>query len=118
MMKRSVQKMMSVLTALCLMLGLCAGATAQTAADFEALAPLMDLVAAASWYSPDMPESVYGADTSLSATFVNAFFGVLFFFNENFNAIHFFHLYISLIITIRCYQSNMPFRINHPACNE
>ena len=76
MMKRSVQKMMSVLTALCLMLGLCAGATAQTAADFEALAPLMDLVAAASWYSPDMPESVYGADTSLSATFVNAFFSL------------------------------------------
>lgn len=75
MMNRSVQKMISVLMALCMMLGMCSNACAQTA-DFEALVPLMDLVAAASWYSPNAPESVPGAEDELSLSFVDAFFSV------------------------------------------
>lgn len=72
---RSVQKMISVLMVVCMALGLCTGAMAQTA-DFEALVPLMDLVAAASWYSPNAPESVPGAEDELSLSFIDAFFSV------------------------------------------
>lgn len=75
MMKRTVQKMISVLMILCMALGMCTSAMAQSA-DFEALIPLMDLVAAASWYSPNAPESVPGAEDELSLSFVDAFFSV------------------------------------------
>ena len=75
MMKRSVQKILSVLMSLCLLFGLCAGANAQTA-DFEALLPLMDLVATASWHSPNAPERVPGADGELSLSFIDAFFAL------------------------------------------
>lgn len=77
MMNRSVQKMLSVLMTLCLILGVCTGAMAQTAtADFEALIPLMDLVSSASWYSPNAPEGVPGADGELSLSFIDTFFAV------------------------------------------
>lgn len=77
MMKRSVQKMLSVLMVLCLALGLCAGAHAQAAtADFEALIPLMDLVATASWHSPNAPERVPGAEGELSLSFIDTFFAL------------------------------------------
>jgi len=75
MMKRSVQKLISLLMVMCMALGVCTGAMAQTA-DFEALVPLMDLVAAASWYSPNAPEGVPGAEDELSLSFVDAFFSV------------------------------------------
>ncbi len=75
MMKRSVRKLISVLMIACMLLGLCTGAMAQSA-DFEALVPLMDLVAAASWYSPNAPEGVPGAEDELSLSFVDAFFSV------------------------------------------
>ena len=75
MMNRSVQKMLSVLMVICVMLGLCTGAMAQTA-DFDALVPLMDLVAAASWYSPNAPERVTGAGDELSLSFIDTFFAV------------------------------------------
>ena len=42
---------------LCLAMGFCTAAAAQSAmADFETLVPLMDLVCAASQYSPNAPE--------------------------------------------------------------
>ena len=46
MMNRGVQKVFSMLLILCMTLGLCTAAAAQStnAADFEALVPLMDLV--------------------------------------------------------------------------
>lgn len=75
MMNRGVQKMISLLMVVCMTLGICAGAMAQTA-DFEALVPLMDLVASASWHSPNAPESVPGAEDELSLSFIDAFFSV------------------------------------------
>ena len=78
MMKHTVQKVLSLVAALCLALGL-TGAAAESAgsvADFEALTPVMDLVCAASQYSPNAPESVPGADGSLTVSFSDAFFKV------------------------------------------
>ena len=76
-MKHGVQKLMSVLLTLCMVMAMCSFASAQTAAaDFEALLPLMDVVCAASQYSPNAPENVGGADSELSASFVDAFFKV------------------------------------------
>lgn len=75
--KHGLQKLLSVLLTLCLTLGLCTAALGQSAAaDFEALIPLMDLVCAASQYSPNAPESVPGADGELSLSFIDAFFKV------------------------------------------
>lgn len=77
MMNRGVQKVFSMLLILCLAMGFCTAAAAQSAmADFETLVPLMDLVCAASQYSPNAPESVPGADGMLSVTFADAFFKV------------------------------------------
>ena len=75
-MKRSVRKVLSVLMILCVAIGLCTSAVAQTAADFDALLPLMDLVSAASLYSANAPEAVPGSDGELSVSFVDAFFAV------------------------------------------
>ena len=68
----------SMLLILCMTLGLCTAAAAQStnAADFEALVPLMDLVCSASQYSPNAPESVPGADGQLTVSFTDAFFKV------------------------------------------
>ena len=71
-----MKKVFSMLLTLCLMLGVCTAATAQSTADFEALIPLMDLVCSASQYSAKGPESVPGADGMLTDTFVDAFFKV------------------------------------------
>lgn len=78
MMNRGVQKVLSMLLILCLAMGISMGAVAEnaTVADFEALVPLMDLVCAASQYSPNAPESISGADSELTASFVDAFFKV------------------------------------------
>ena len=67
-----MKKLLSMLLTLCLTLSLCTAGYAQTA-DFEALMPLMDLVSAAALNSPNAPESVPGADGTLSNTFVDAF---------------------------------------------
>lgn len=74
MMNRGVQKVLSMLLILCLAMGISMGAVAETTADFEALVPLMDLVCAASQYSPNAPEAVSGADSELTVSFVDAFF--------------------------------------------
>lgn len=75
--KHGLQKLLSVLLALCLALGLWTSALGQSAtADFEALIPLMDLVCAASQYSPNAPESVPGADGELTLSFIDTFFKV------------------------------------------
>lgn len=71
-----MKKVLSMLLSLCLMLGVCTAASAQSTADFEALIPLMDLVCAASQYSAKGPESVPGADGALTDTFVEAFLKV------------------------------------------
>ena len=79
MMNRTVRKVISLVAALCLALTAGAGALAEGAqdmADFEALTPLMDLVCAASQYSPNAPESVPGADGVLTVSFTDAFFKV------------------------------------------
>ena len=79
MMNRTVRKVISLAAALCLALAVGTGAVAETAqnvADFEALIPLMDLVSAASQYSPNAPESVPGADGVLTVSFTDAFFKV------------------------------------------
>ena len=76
MMNRGVQKVLSMLLTLCLVLGISVGAVAETKADFEALVPLMDLVCAASQYSPNAPESISGSDSELTVSFVDAFFKV------------------------------------------
>jgi len=75
-MKQSIRKLISGMMILCMVFGLCAGAVAQTTADFDALLPVMDLVSAASLYSANAPEAVPGADGELSAAFVDAFFAV------------------------------------------
>lgn len=66
-----MKKLLSLLLTICLLVG-AAPAFAQSA-DFEALMPLMDLVSAAALNSPNAPESVPGADGTLSETFVDAF---------------------------------------------
>lgn len=78
MMNRSFKKVFSVLLVLCLALGLTVNAGAETvvAADFEAMLPVMDLVCMASQYSPNAPETVPGAGSELSVSFVDAFFKV------------------------------------------
>ena len=76
MMNRGVQKVFSMLLILCLALGMCTAASAQSAADFEALVPLMDLVCSASQYSAKGPETVTGADGVLTESFVDAFLKV------------------------------------------
>ncbi len=76
MMNRGVQKVLSMLLILCLAMGISVGAVAQTTADFEVLVPLMDLVCSASQYSPNAPESVGGADSELSQSFIDAFMKV------------------------------------------
>ena len=76
MMNRGVQKVFSLLLALCLALGAGVCAVAESTADFEQLIPLMDLVCAASQYSPNAPESVPGADGALTVSFTDAFFKV------------------------------------------
>ena len=79
MINRTVRKVISLVAALCLALTAGAGALAegtQGMADFEALTPLMDLVCAASQYSPNAPESVPGADGVLTVSFTDAFFKV------------------------------------------
>ncbi len=71
------RKMISLLLSLCMLLGLYTGASAQSsAADFDALVPLMDLVATASWHSPNAPERVPGADGELSLSFIDAFVAI------------------------------------------
>lgn len=77
MMNHGVQKLFSLLLTLCLALGLCSAASAQSAtADFEALVPLMDLVCSASQYSPNAPETIPGADGEMTLSFIDAFFKV------------------------------------------
>lgn len=73
-MKRS--KVLSIVMVLCMILGLTAGAAAQSTADFDALLPVMDLVSAASLYAANAPETVPDATGELSASFVDAFFSV------------------------------------------
>ena len=48
-----------LLLILCMSLGLCTAAVAQSTntADFDALVPVMDLVCSASQYSPNAPET-------------------------------------------------------------
>lgn len=78
MMNRGVQKVFSMLLILCMCLGVCTAAVAQSTntADFEALVPLMDLVCSASEYSPNAPESIPGAEGQLTVSFTDAFFKV------------------------------------------
>lgn len=81
----TVRKMLSMLLTLCLVLGMGMSAmaegednalNAQSTADFEMLYPLMDLVASASMYSVNAPETVPGADGTLAVSFTDAFFKV------------------------------------------
>lgn len=78
MMNRTVRKVISLAAALCMALGatVAMAEAPASAADFEALTPLMDLVCAASQYSPNAPESVPGADGTLTVSFTDAFFKV------------------------------------------
>jgi len=73
MMKHGVQKLISLMMTLCLLMGLFGAAQA---ADFDALSPLMDLVSAASFYSANAPESVPGEDGMLTVSFTDAFFKI------------------------------------------
>ena len=61
---------------LCLMLGLvgAAGATQSQTSDFDALKPFMDLVASAAMSAADEPEVVGNEETTLTPTFIAAFF--------------------------------------------
>lgn len=72
-MKHIVQKLISLMMILCLLLGAAPAALAQTA-DFDVLLPLMDLVCAASTYSANAPESVPGMDGVLTVSFTDEFF--------------------------------------------
>ena len=72
MMKNIVRKMLSLMLTLCMMPGVIAGASAQTA-DFEVLMPLFDLICAASELSANGPEKVPGADGQLTTSFVDSF---------------------------------------------
>lgn len=62
--------------ALCLLVGAygVAGASQAQVSDFDALSPLMDLVAAAAFSAGDDPESVGNAETTLTPMFIAAFF--------------------------------------------
>lgn len=75
---RFTKRILAIAMAACVLLSACAlaeGGVAQpgSPADFEALYPLMDLVAAASMYSVNAPDTVPGADGALSLPFVDAF---------------------------------------------
>lgn len=76
-MKHGVQKLISLMTALCLLLSVSSAALAQTA-DFDALSPLMDLVCAAAVYAGDSsaPQTVPGAEGMLTVAFTDAFFKI------------------------------------------
>ncbi len=79
MMNRTVLKVLSLTLALCMALGMSASALAEgtaSVAGFEALLPIMDLVCAASQYSPNAPESVPGEEGALSVAFTDALFKV------------------------------------------
>lgn len=70
---RCVQKMLSLLMSLCMMMSL-SGAMAQSDGEFDALLPLMDLVCAASLISPSAPENVPGEGEQLTSTFAGTLF--------------------------------------------
>lgn len=70
---RCVQKMLSLLMSLCMMMSL-SGAMAQSDGEFDALLPLMDLVCAASLTSPSAPENVPGEGEQLTSTFAGTLF--------------------------------------------
>jgi hypothetical protein len=61
---------------LCLVLGgvSFAGAEQTETSDFEALLPLLDLVASAAMTAGDEPEVIGNEETTLSAAYVSAFF--------------------------------------------
>lgn len=75
MMNHGVRKLFSMLLTLSLLMGLCGVCAAETEADFDALVPLMDLVCAASEYSPEAPEIIRDGE-ALTASFVDSFFKV------------------------------------------
>lgn len=74
--KRFAPKLISLALCALLLTGLlggAAGASTVSTADFEVLAPLMDLVCTASMYSANELESVPGADGTLTVTFTDSF---------------------------------------------
>lgn len=74
---KKTNRFLAWLLAVCMMLGGVASAVAEAkTSDFEALAPLMDLVAAAAMSGGEEPESVPDSDGALSNTFVQSFFAI------------------------------------------
>lgn len=68
------RRMLAWLLTLCLCAGSLNMAFATQTSDFDALKPLMDLVASAAMSAGDEPETVGDASTTLTSTFLSAFF--------------------------------------------
>ncbi len=74
-----LKKILAIVTAMCMLVGAFASAEggaetpAMAASEFEALYPVMDLVAAACMYSVNAPDTVPGEDGVLSVPFIDAF---------------------------------------------
>ena len=70
------RRIVALTVTLCLMAGCVTFAAAAPAqpSDFDALKPLMDLVASAAYSAADEPEVVGDASTTLTPTFISAFF--------------------------------------------
>ncbi|MCL1855362.1 MAG: hypothetical protein FWF86_06480 [Clostridia bacterium] len=77
MMNRLQRKTLALTIAICISLAGMAGAMAQAASDFEALEPLMNLIAdVAIIQSTAETEAIQGADGTLSNTFISTFFAL------------------------------------------
>lgn len=70
------RRMAAWLLTLCLCAGCVSVAGATQPSDFDALKPLMDLVASAAISAGDQPEVVGNADTTLTNTFISTFFNI------------------------------------------
>lgn len=81
----SVQKILSLLMALCLAMTFTGAFAQQSEGEFDALLPLMDLVCAASLTSPNGPENVPGAEGVLSSTFAGTLFQLAVFNGKELN---------------------------------
>lgn len=76
MLNRLLRKALALIIAVCLPLAGGAGAMAQSASDFEALEPLMNLIASVAIIQTEGFEAIEGAEGMLSNGFISTFFAL------------------------------------------
>ncbi|HPF87319.1 MAG TPA: hypothetical protein PK537_04595 [Candidatus Limiplasma sp.] len=74
--KRAIQKILAFALSLCLMIGVAAIGFAQevSVADFDAMVPVLDLVASAAICASDFPTVISDEESELDSTFITFFF--------------------------------------------